>query len=246
MSNLARFETKSGIELVIDQQTGEAFATVSGYARMSGKNKSTISRRMKTVAEKARKTTEIQTTQGLRTVALIPAELVFEWTMKDKPELAKEMGACGATVYLHHLAGYKIESKPDLAPQTPQTYLEALKALVAAEEEKERLRRETEALSEENKELMGEVEELAEVCDELFDYSSIIRIAKFNHISETEFNWRILKKISTALNLEIKKVPCPRFVSKNLYHHRVWLAAYPWAKLPEITHLTVYQEPDVD
>lgn len=35
MTNLARFEN-DGIELVIDTNTGEAFASQTGYARMSG------------------------------------------------------------------------------------------------------------------------------------------------------------------------------------------------------------------
>lgn len=126
--------------------------------------------------------------------------------------------------------------------ELPQTYLEALKALVEAEEEKERLKQEAEALALENSELIGEVAQLSEVCDELFDYSSIIRIAKFNGISETHFGWRSLKKVSHDLKLEVKKVPCPRYEVKNLYHHRAWMAAYPWAKLPEVTQLTIYSD----
>ena len=52
-----------------------------------------------------------------------------------------------------------------ITPQLPQTYIEALKALVAAEEEKERLAHDNNRLK--------------EVVDELFSYSSIIRIAKY-------------------------------------------------------------------
>lgn len=129
--------------------------------------------------------------------------------------------------------------QPKPEPELPQSYLEALKALVQAEEEKERLRLESEQLAQENKELMGEVEQLSEVCDELFDYSSIIRVAKFNEVSETSFSWRILKTASARVGEEIKKAPCPRFVSKNLYHHRAWMAAYPWVKLPETTSIVI-------
>lgn len=118
------------------------------------------------------------------------------------------------------------------APQLPQTYLEALKALVAAEEEKL-------MLEQENKSLQEDVERQAEVIDELFDYSSIVRIAKYNNVSEKSYNWRKLKAASELMNLEVKKVPCPRFVTKNLYSHDAWRRTYPDAKLPETTSLRI-------
>lgn len=121
----------------------------------------------------------------------------------------------------------------------PQTYIEALEALLESEKEKERLRLEAESLAQENGELMEEVEQLTEVVDELFDYSSIIRIAKFNNVSETRFNWRTLKRAATRLKLEIKKAPCPRYQTKNLYPHAAWMLAYPWVKLPECTSIVV-------
>ena len=46
--NLTRFETKDGVELVINE-VGESFATVRCYARMSGRDASTISLRLKGV-----------------------------------------------------------------------------------------------------------------------------------------------------------------------------------------------------
>ena len=122
-----------------------------------------------------------------------------------------------------------------IAPQTPQlpkSYLEALKALVASEEQKA-------LLEEENKLLQAENHQLAEAVDELFDYSSIIRVAKFNKVSETDFNWHKLKAISQKLGIEIKKVPCPRYESKNLYSHDVWRIAYPGISLPETTTIVV-------
>ena len=114
----------------------------------------------------------------------------------------------------------------------PQTYLEALKALVESEEEKERLRLERESLEEEN-------QVLSETVDELFDYSSIIRVAKYNKVSEKNFSWRVLKKTSQKMELEIKKVPDPRFGSKNLYPHDAWRYAYPDVNLPETTTLRI-------
>jgi phage regulator Rha-like protein len=79
----------------------------------------------------------------------------------------------------------------------------------------------------------------AEVIDELFNYSSIIRVAKFNNCSEKAFEYRKLKAASLAMGLEIKQVPCPRFVSKNLYHHDAWRYVYPQFSLPETTTLRI-------
>lgn len=119
-------------------------------------------------------------------------------------------------------------------PQLPQTYLEALKALVAVEEEKQQLEAEKRLLEQEN--LI-----LAEAVDELFDYSSIIRIAKFNNVPEKTFSWRTLKAASLKMGKEIKRVPDPRFESKNLYSHDVWRVCYPYFKLPETTTLVISQ-----
>ena len=119
-----------------------------------------------------------------------------------------------------------------VAPKVPQSYLEALKALVAVEEEKQRLEAEKALLEEEN-------HALAEAVDELFDYSSIVRIAKFNRVSETLFSWRKLKAVSQKMGVEVKRVPCPRFEFKNLYSHDVWRICYPEHKLPETTTLVI-------
>jgi phage regulator Rha-like protein len=115
---------------------------------------------------------------------------------------------------------------------TPGSYKEALKALVAEIEAKEQLEAENALLEQEN-------HQLSEALDELFDCSSIIRIAKFNLVSESNFSWHRLKAVSIQMNLEIKKVPCPRFVTKNLYSHDVWRVAYPTMRLPETTTLVI-------
>ena len=80
--------------------------------------------------------------------------------------------------------------------------------MVAVEEEKQRLEAEKALLEEEN-------HALAEAVDELFDYSSIVRIAKFNKVSEILFSWRKLKAVSQKMGKEIKRVPSPRYESKT-------------------------------
>ena len=237
MTNLSRFQTEDGIELVIDTTTGEAFATVTGYAKLSRKDKSTISRRLKGVASEELKNSEMLTPGGLQGVVLIPAKLVFKWAIKDNPELAEKMGDAGATVFIHQLAGYKVSSTA-VEPPKPQTMLEWAEAFVASEKARLVAEEAKLLLQAENEVLKQEVEGLSEIVDELFDYSSIIRIAKFNNVPETRFEWWVLKKASKAENLEIKKAPCQRYGQKNLYNHTAWRRAYPGIKLPETTTLT--------
>lgn len=116
--NLTRFETNDGVELVIDTQTGEAFATQAGYVRMSGKSKSTVSDRVsKGVRLGDVKEDEIQTAGGLQGVRLIPADIVYDWLFEDNVALAKAMGKAGATVYMHQLAGFSVSSTATIAPE---------------------------------------------------------------------------------------------------------------------------------
>lgn len=114
----------------------------------------------------------------------------------------------------------------------PQSYKEALKALIAEVEAKEKLEAENALLEEEN-------HQLSEALDELFDYSSIVRVAKFNKVHESNFSWRPLKAMSIQMGLEIKKVPDARYETKNLYSHDVWRVTYPGVKLPETTTLVI-------
>lgn len=110
MSNLTRYDS-NGIELVINQETGAAYATQSGYASMSGKTRQAINKRLQGCNQDVILYAEIPTASGLQGCNLIPADLVFEWLMKDNPELAKAMGSAGATVYMHQLAGYRVSSE---------------------------------------------------------------------------------------------------------------------------------------
>ena len=108
--SLQRFD-KDGIELIIDTQTGESFASISGYARMSGKAQSTISGRLGTHRNEALKTAEILTTTGLKTVRLISEDLICKWLPKDNPELASQVLKLGVRLFLHTLAGFRVKSE---------------------------------------------------------------------------------------------------------------------------------------
>lgn len=122
MDSLTVFNN-DGIELVINNKTKEIYATQNGYARMSGLSKQAVSKRLKGVNQDEIKFAEIQTVGGLQGVNLIPAGLVFEWSLKDNLDLAKAMGKAGATAFLYQVAGYKVDAQPAGASQPEQKVL---------------------------------------------------------------------------------------------------------------------------
>jgi hypothetical protein len=187
----------------------------------------TLRRRFELVSNSDVKKAEIQTSNGSKLVALYPSSVLFKLALEFDLTLAELMGQAGAAVYLYGLAGYQIK-----LVAKPPTQIELMEMWLAQAKEIENLKLINESLEDDN-------ERQAEVIDELFDYSSIIRIAKYNKVSETSFNWRLLKSASNKLGVEIKKVPCPRFVEKNLYSHDAWRLAYPEYKLPETTTLRI-------
>jgi Rha family phage regulatory protein len=95
----------------------------------------------------------------------------------------------------------------------PQTYKEALVALVKEVEEKEQL--------------ILQVENLNTVLDNLLDWVSIIKVCVHNSVKESNFNWRVLKKKSEDLGYAIKKAESVRYDFQNLYHITVFKACYP-------------------
>ena len=111
-SSLQRFD-QDGIELIINTKTGESFASISGYARMSGRIPSTISRRltMSGLREKGLDQAQIETAGGLQGVALIPEDLICQWLIKDNPELALKVMQLGVRLFLHTLAGFRVRSE---------------------------------------------------------------------------------------------------------------------------------------
>lgn len=144
MSSLSVFKSDNGIEIIINQQTGESFCSVSGYARMSGLSQPAITKRVKKLDNSNLvKNAEIDTGYGVKLHNLLTEDLITDWIVDDNPAMAKQLLKAGVRIFLHKLAGYKVTSKAvQVQPQTSaEMFLMVAQQLV----EQERKTKELEA-----------------------------------------------------------------------------------------------------
>lgn len=134
-NKLSYTKSEIGLEVVI-LSNGDAYCTQSSYARFSGKDQSTISKRASELncveltqdqlaGEKAAMNefmtglikSQIFTGNQLHTVVLIPAKIFGVWIVRDMPELAEAVLEAGAKAFLYKAAGYEIKAEaPKQAP----------------------------------------------------------------------------------------------------------------------------------
>ena len=108
---------------------------------------------------------------------------------------------------------YFIECEKQLRSKAPKTLKEALILALQQQEQIELLEAKTENLN--------------TVLDNLLEWVSILKVAKFNNVHEKKFNWRNLKSKSSELGYMVKKAESPRYGFQNLYHIDVFRACYP-------------------
>jgi hypothetical protein len=116
---------KDGLELVIDLETGETFASIHAVSRMTDKNESTIRSYVKSTLEAAREVTllevEINTPGGLQGARLFNEYQILEVVARYKPDLLIKFAQAGLRVFLHQLAGYQVNSTAVVQPDTQLT-----------------------------------------------------------------------------------------------------------------------------
>jgi phage antirepressor YoqD-like protein len=177
--NLTKVETTEGLEIYIDNTTGESFTSVSGYARMSGLNKSNVSRRLQTFASGASKTAEILTTTGLKTVVLLTENTITEWLVKDNPALLGKFAAMGIRKYIHTLAGFNPQAAAPIALTEDD---EIAKAYVLAYKKIERLEEAAKVLYETNvhlNDMIAEIKPKADIAEKFIESECYLLLQDF-------------------------------------------------------------------
>lgn len=99
------------------------------------------------------------------------------------------------------------------AKAMPMDYLEALKTLVSAEEERQRI--------------ASENARLKIALDDSREWFTVKRVANMNGIQWKTLDWNRLKSMSIQCGLGIQKVFDANYSEVNAYHHSVWETLYP-------------------
>ena len=107
--DLVRYDN-NGLELLIDTNTGEVFASQNGFARMVGVSKPAISNWVG-VNQIPLKNAEVLTPGGLQGVNLLDERAMLTGIAKYKPELIMSFAQAGLRLYLHAIAGYSHNNK---------------------------------------------------------------------------------------------------------------------------------------
>lgn len=190
-NKLTRFEN-NGLELIININTGEVFASKRALARMCQKDEKTI--RNWIGADKIDfKQAQIPTNTGLQGADLLNEDAIYKALAKYNPNLLAQCAKAGLRLYLHGLAGYKYEIKQQEF-NLPQTYKEALLALVAEVEKTEKLEAKIEA--DKPKVEYAEAVEASETSLEFLEYAKVINLGR-NKLMTKLRDLGILMKNST-------------------------------------------------
>ena len=103
-----------GLELVIDELSGEVFASQSAMARMSKVGESTV-RKFLTSHQLTGKKAETLTSTGLKTSHIHNLKTIVKVVNKYNPELAEQFMELGATLVLQRAVNYEMSSHSVMA-----------------------------------------------------------------------------------------------------------------------------------
>ncbi|MEH2028485.1 MAG: hypothetical protein V7K67_02180 [Nostoc sp.] len=124
MTNLIAYNN-DGLEIYIDDKTGESFASISSYARMAGLTQQAISKRVRSHNSEDTKKAEIKTGVGCRYTTLLTENIIAEWIIKDNPTIAVQFLKLGIRKFMYSLAGYS-QPQPQAQVTAPQQVAKAL------------------------------------------------------------------------------------------------------------------------
>jgi phage antirepressor YoqD-like protein len=106
---------QDGIELLINQETGESFASISAISRMIDTRESTIRDYVNKQIEQSRWEALLkarpESQQGGKQSRLLNEDQILEVIITYKPGLMTKFAKVGVRVFLHQLAGFKVQSE---------------------------------------------------------------------------------------------------------------------------------------
>lgn len=105
--------TFPGLKVVIENESGEVYASIRAVARLIDKHDVYVRRylqsRFQTATKSALVETEIITAQGLRSATLLPLDLISDIVFEYKPDLYKQAAKVGLKTYFYDLAGFQAD-----------------------------------------------------------------------------------------------------------------------------------------
>lgn len=159
------------------------------------------------IPEKYVRVHSVDTNGGIRNFSIISEAGLYRLVLRsDKPQAEPFIDWVTAEVLpqIRKTGSYSVTQK------TPQTYIEALEALIEAEKAKQLL--------------LEDKTELEVRLDEAKEWYSIKRMEKLN--PGKKFLWGLLKRESHRLRKPIKKVFDQNYGEVNAYHFSVWESLY--------------------
>lgn len=175
MSELTRYTNNDGIEIYINTSTGESFASIRGYARMAGKDESTIRARIRTAGLGEVKMAEVPTANGVRTAGLVTEDTIVDWLSKDAPDMLPKFAKVGVRMFMHQMAGYSVVSTAVQQPTKELTRRELLEMALEAELKLEAAKVEIDGLVEQ----VSDLTPRAIAWDTIADPSGLIKLNDF-------------------------------------------------------------------
>jgi hypothetical protein len=195
MSTLQQYQA----EVVINNDTGASYMSLSALARVCKAHKETVKR---SVTNYPSKEAEVLTGIGLRSVTLFAEDAVAAAIVKHNPELAKQLLQLGVRTLLHQLAGWKPQQAPKQMTQA-ELALWTVQTLVDNERRIERL------------EAFAPVE----------SYYTLTAYYNYHKrqwdVPNASATGRKLRKTSEELGYVVKPVHDARYQSVNSYHENV-------------------------
>lgn len=199
--------------IVAQDKDGNIWAGVKWFCEGLGLSEGQIRNERKKIQEdivlsKGGRNLPLPTQGGEQEVLCLNIDFVPLWLAKISitPSMKENNPRLVDKLIVYQLKAKDVLAEAFLKKKAPKTYLEALKELVAAEEEKEKLRLE---------------------LDRSKDWYSIKRVAALNGVSWKTFDWRKLKSVGNQMGYEVRKIFDANYGEVNVYHRNVWEAAYP-------------------